>query len=92
MSRPGGVELRAAVVRSAALEFAVVQVRAEVLSSAARADGVAQTLCAVLPGLPIVLVSAAEVGEGRYHGREDVVRIARGLRPEEFEWETFVLD
>jgi hypothetical protein len=83
------MQFDAALVREQGVEFAVVAVKSQAVSSdAARRDAIAG-FGALFPGIPIVLMAQSANGRPTYWGRSDIVRFLARVDPARLPWKRF---
>jgi hypothetical protein len=81
--------IQGAVLKEEGLAFAIIIVKPHVLEYAGDREAMLGQLKPLFPGLPLVLMAQDGQGQPVYHGPEQVIRILRGVRPEQIPWKEY---
>ena len=73
------MKLQGAVVKEQGVTFAIVIVKAHVLSSQRESEEAAGSFVSIFPGLPIILMAQDSRGTPTYFGRKDIVRFLANI-------------
>lgn len=85
------MNIQAALVKEQGVTFAVVAVKAHVLSSSSR-DQVVGSFARVWPGVPIVLMAEESQGRVRYYGRGDITRFLSKTPVSALPWRSWTVN
>ena len=85
-------EIRAAILdagEDSEKPFALVEVPPTEIDDAVWADGAAQALGELFPGMPLLLTAVTGSGIMIYHGRKDLVALAERSRKSPLPWRVY---
>jgi hypothetical protein len=85
-------EIRAAILdggENSEHQFALVEVPPAGIHDVSWADGAAQRLGELFPGMPLLLAAITDSGSMIYHGRMDLIAIAERSRKAPLPWRLY---
>lgn len=84
--------LDGAVIREQGINFAVVIVKRDVLSTPTAAEDAIRAFAPVFGGLPVVLMAQDGRGRPTYYGRKDIARFMAGVPLGAVRWKRFTIN
>jgi hypothetical protein len=81
-----------AVIKEHGVTFAIVVVKPTVLNSSATRENTRNSISAVFPGLPVILMAQNGRGRPSYHGRTDIVNFLANIDPIRIPWKTYTMN
>lgn len=83
------MQIDGALIREQGVTFAIVVVRAYVLSSINECENARQNIGRLFPGVPLILMAQDGRGRPTYQGRKDIVNFLSRIDPSRIPWKRY---
>lgn len=84
--------LEGALIREQGVDFAVVVVKRQVLTTSTAAADAIRAFMPVFGGVPVLLMAQDGRGRPTYYGRKDIARFMAGVPLGAVRWKRFTID